>query len=348
MRQLYRHLTFSFLLVALGAIAIQISCVEVGPVPQFEYSYDFDSTLPSIDTTTLSAPPVTMTPGTVSDEMTSFRDDLASPVQAASYASQVDATLNTTQKTYWTGQNQSGIASGLESGNATLTSQLAAATSAFLANGTLNNLVPALVNATGTSGRSSGRTASASGITEITDILDAQQQDDELADCQQAAQDAFDEAVVIIDALRNDQLAAISARYAGQFPLTAQRTTLESAANTRHANRIAIYLGLFNQITTNINSLFSANSITVAERDLLRVSNRIIYGLHYEGSITLLTSELTLIDNLITQSETSLTASRDNLINQVNTSYNTELNRLTQLRNSTQSFCHNQGGVNTN
>lgn len=335
------------------SLAVVISCVKVGPVPDFEYTYDFDASLPAVDTTSLSAENVSLTAGAVDNQgAVSFSSNVSTPATATSYAAATNTSFTAAQQTYWSGQTQASILNALETGDANAQSQVSSAINSFLGNPTLQALVPALTQAVINSSRTAARTTATDNTEDVEDInqvgaVNATQA--EFDDCRQAAQDAFDIALNELDSILAVQLQDIQTRYNNQLPLIeAQRAPLEAAAQSRHVTRLGDYLTLYNSINTTISNLFTNGSITAAERDQLLITNIAIYAISVQSSLDLLNSELTLINNSLAQATANLLTNRDTMIAEANANYNTELAVITQKRSSAQNACHNQGGVNTN
>ncbi len=348
--RLLRNLIFSSL--TLGLI-IAVACTKLGPVPDFEYTYDFKPTLPDVNIGNLAAETISITDGNVDvSEYSNLSSSISNPVAASNYAAAGNSTFSAAQKTYWLGQTQSSILAALLSENSTAQAQVASAINSLTSNPTLSALVPRLTSAAGNLTSGSGRLGfstrkNMSGTFDfhLTQFFLVQTQ--ELDDCRQAANDAFNTAQTAIDDLLSTQLQSIQDQYAAQLPLIeSQRASLETGAQDRHTARLDSYLSIFNTTATTISSLFGAGSISAAERDNLIIVNIATYAASVNSSITLLNSELDLIDALIAQATANLIATRDSLITLTNNNYNAELARLTQLRDSTISSCHNQGGTN--
>lgn len=348
-----RHLKkIVFSLTILGLV-LAIACTKLGPVPEFEYTYDFDATLPDPDLSSITAETVNITPGSIDDSgYSDFSSALSNPTTASNYAAAVNTAFTAGQQTYWNGQTQGSILTLLQNGDATARSQVASAISSFLSNPTLTSLLPDLAAAAGNLVSNSGRIGYDPNCTDQETLFRFVQffilvQDQELEDCRQAALDAFDIAQTTIDDLLTQQLADIQAQYNSEAPLTeAQRSGLESDALTRHNTRLGNYLTFYNTTASTISTLLGGGSITNVESDLLNIVNLAVYAAFVDTSITLYNSELALIDTLINQATANLVTYRDNLINQVNNNYTLELERLILLRDNTLSKCHNQGGTN--
>ncbi len=333
-----------FVLVTSGLVIV-ISCSKVGPVPDFVYSYDFNANLPTPDLTNLNAETVVINPGDVNTQGTSdFASAILTPSQAILYANAVDQVLDISQEAYWIGQTTNSIRTGLEGGNPTTQSQVNAADADFQSNPILSPLLPALIGATGS--LSSARISQQ--MRSLQSLSFHFAQSSEFDDCRQAAQDAYDIARNYLDSAQAAQIQSINATYNTEFPtIEAQRSALETAAQTRYSDRLAIYLGLHSGIASTINSLFGGGDITAAQRDLLFMANNILYAISVRESLTVRNSELSLINSLLGQATTNINNVRSGLITSVNTNYNREVTRIDNLLLSIQSSCHNQGGVNT-
>ncbi|XOV91195.1 MAG: hypothetical protein ACFHWX_13390 [Bacteroidota bacterium] len=342
------HLRNLLFITAIGGLIIAISCSKVGPVPDFVYSYDFKPDLPTPDVSSINAQTVVINPGDVDTQgISNFAAAILNPTQAKLYASAVDQVLNASQESYWIGQTTTSIRTALEGGNTTAQSQTNSARSAFQSNSTLSPLLPALIGATGS--LSSARIGYNQRLNSPQYFsFHFVQSQTEFDDCRQAAQDAYDIARNYLDSAQAAQLALINTTYNTEFPLVeSQRAALESAAQTRYSDRLAIFLNLHTGIAATISSLFGAGDITAAERNLLDIANIILYAIAVRDDLTLLNQELTLINSLLGQATTNINTARNNLITSVTRAYNNEVTRIDNLLLSIQSSCHNQGGVNT-
>ena len=344
-----RKILFSTTMLAL---LLAIACTKLGPVPDFEYSYDFKPSLPDIDIASLRAETINITAGSInSNGYSNFSSSITNPTNASNFAAAVNSSFTAGQQSFWDGQTQASILALLQVGDANARAQVTAAVSSFQSNGVLSGLVPTISPAAGNLISNSGRISSRAIFFRDNNLFTFAQfflvQDQELEDCRQAAIEAFNTAQTVIDDLLNQQLTNIQSQFDSESPLTeAQRPTLESDAQTRHSARLNDYLSIYNTAASNIATLFGAGDITIAERDLLEILNLATYGVLVDASITLFNSEINLIDTLITQANTNLASTRDSLTTQANYNYNNELNRLTLLRDATVSKCHNQGGTN--
>ena len=345
----FRKILFSATMLGL---LLAIACTKLGPVPDFQYSYDFKPSLPDIDIASLRAETINITGGSVNASgYTSFSTSITNPATASNYAAAVNSAFTAGQQAYWAGQTQASILALLQAGDANAIAQVTAARSSFQSNGVLSGLVPTISPAAGNLISNSGRISSRAIFYRDNNLFTFAQfflvQDQELEDCRQAAIEAFNTAQTVIDDLLTQQLADIQSQFDSESPLTeAQRPALESDAQSRHSARLNDYLSIYNTTASNISTLFGAGDITVGERDLLEILNLATYGVLVDASITLFNSEINLIDTLITQADTNLVSTRDSLTTQANFNYTNELNRLTQLRDATISKCHNQGGTN--
>ncbi|MEQ9217947.1 MAG: hypothetical protein RLO17_07895 [Cyclobacteriaceae bacterium] len=345
----FRKILFSATILGL---LLAIACTKLGPVPDFQYSYDFKPSLPDIDIATLTAETINIAGGSVNAaNYTNFSTSIANPATASNYAAAVNSAFTAGQQTYWSGQTQASILALLQAGDANATAQVASARSSFQSNGILTGLVATVTPAAGNLISNSGRISSSSNSSSQKSLFTFAQfflvQDQELEDCRQAAIQAFNTAQTVIDDLIAQQLADIQTQYNNQSPLPeAQRSDLESAAQTRHNTRLSDYLSIYNTAASNISTLFGAGDITAGERDLLENLNLATYAVFVDASITLLNAEISLINTLIAQANTNLATTRDALTTQANFNYTNELNRLTLLRDATISKCHNQGGTN--
>ncbi len=337
---------------SISGLLLAIACTKLGPVPDFEYSYDFKPSLPDIDIASLRAETINITPGTINTNgYSNFSSSVSNPTTASNYATAVNSAFTAGQQTFWDGQTQASILALLQAGDANARAQISAAISSFQSNGLLAGLVPTVIPASGNLISNSGRMSSRTNFYTEHNLFTLTQfflvQDQELEDCRQAAIEAFNTAQTVIDDLLTQQLSDIQSQFNSESPLTeAQRTALESDAQSRHNTRLNDYLSLYNTAANNISVLHGAGNITVAERDLLEILNLAVYGVFVDSSLILLTTEINLIDTLIAQADTNLVSTRDSLTTQANYNYSNELNRLTQLRDATISKCHNQGGTN--
>ena len=341
-----KHTVLITLVISLNAL---IACTKLGSVPEFEYTYDFDASLPDINVSGLRAETVNITPGSINSS--GYSDFvLAIPATATDVASAVNTAFTPAQQAYWAGQTQPSILALLEADDATVQSQVRLAILAFLSNPTLVSLVPELADAAGGLLSNSRRLGSHKHYGQQFELLFVQlflAQTDELDDCRQAANDAFDAALDEIDDQLAQQLNDIQTQFNTQVPLVeAQRADLESAAGERHSIRLADYLNFYNTTATNISTLFSNGSITAAERDLLNIVNLAVYAAYVDASLTLEDNEFILINDLLSQTSANLIVNRDDLVIEANNNYDDELSRLTSIRNSTVNACHNQGGAN--
>lgn len=340
-----------FISVVMG-LAAAISCTKLGPVPEFEYTYDFDAQLPDIDINGLQAETVNVTPGSIdSEEFSNLATTLSSPTTASNYASAVNIAFTAAQQAYWAGQTQASILNLLQSGDATARTQAQSAIASFLSNPILVDLVPELANAAGNLISNSGRLGYNRDYCIKQPKLVFTQfflvQTQELEDCRQAANDAYDVALQELDDQLAQQLSDIQAQYDAQLPLVeTQRAGLESESQGRNSIRLDEYLSFYTATENTIATLFGDGSISAAERDLLNIVNLAVYGAYVDTSLTLENDELLLIDSLLNQAATNVADNRDVLIAQSNNNYNNELTRVTQLRDSTITSCHNQGGTN--
>ncbi|MBV6643278.1 MAG: hypothetical protein KI791_21340 [Cyclobacteriaceae bacterium] len=345
----FRKILFS---ASILGLLLAIACTKLGPVPDFEYSYDFKPSLPEIDTTTLRSETINIVPGSIDvSGYSNFSSAITNPATASNYAAAVNSAFTAGQQAFWNGQTQASILALLQAGDANARAQVSAAISSFQSNGTLTSLVPTVIPGSGNlisnAGRISSRVHPFGGNSFLKFAQFFLVQDQELEDCRQAAIEAFNIAQTVIDDLLAQQLANIQTQFNNQSPLTeAQRPALESAAQSRHNTRLTNYLAIYNTADGNIATLFGAGDITIGERDLLNILNLAIYGVVVDASISLLSSELSLINTLIAQATTNLTNTRDSLIATSNTNYTNEQNRLIRLRDLTISKCHNQGGTN--
>lgn len=342
---------FVFISMVVG-LAAAISCTKLGPVPDFEYTYDFDAQLPDIDINGLQAETVNITPGSIdSEEFSNLATTLSNPTTASNYASAVNVAFTAAQRAYWAGQTQASILNLLQSGDATARAQVQSAIASFLSNPTLVDLVPELANAAGNLVSNSGRLGyNRNYCVEQPQLVFAQfflVQDTELEDCRQAALEAYDVAQASLDDQIAQQLSDIQAQYDAQLPLVeAQRAGLESESQGRNSIRLDEYLSFYTATENTIATLFGDGNISAAERDLLNIVNLAVYGAYVDTSLTLENDEVVLIDNLLVQAAANLTAERDTLIAQANNNYQAESDQLIITRDNTISFCHNQGGTN--
>ncbi len=350
--QLFKKITFAAIILGLG---LAIACTKLGPVPEFEYTYDFDASLPDVDTASLRSESVNITPGSINvNGYTTLSTSISTPATASSVASAANTAFSAGQQAYWAGQTQASILTALQNGDATAISQVNDAITSFLSSPTLTSLVPQLAAAAGNLISNAGRLS----------FLNRRQHEenyefqfvqniqffliqDTFDDCRQAAIDAFNEGQAEIDSILTAQLQLIQDQYDSQLPLIeGQRAGLEASALTNHNTRLNDYLTIFNTTANTIATSFANGDITVAERDLLTMVNISTYGASVNSSITLYNTELALINSLIAQATTNLLNTRNSLTAETNANYNAELQRLTNIRDATTNACHNQGGTN--
>lgn len=320
------------------------SCKEVvGPVPEFQYEFsDFDEVgLTPFDTTTIQVGDVAIVEGGVTnpafDALTS-----ESPANLMNTSSIYDGAISGTQRTFWEGEDQSSVLAAISSGDATITSQLASLETSFSGNATLSTYLPSVTQPS-VSGRR-GREINANNSAPTAPIAPPSAVEDELDDCRQAAQDAFDEVVTELDAQRTEELNKIALRFQNQSQvLVADAAAERLAASDRNDARLALFLTTYNDIVAYVNGLVTAGDISAGEGDNILLLALNVYAFSISASYEVFQGEVDLINQVEVDLLADLTAQRVAADNTVEDDYNSELAQANAILASSQGGCHNQG-----
>jgi len=324
------------------------SCREVvGPVPEFQYEFsDFDDIgLTPFDTTLIVVGNVEIIAGGVSnaafDALTS-----ETPANLSNYAAIYAGVISVDQQTYWQGQTQASILAAISSGDATATAQLASLETAFSGNATLSTFLPNTTLPSVSSGGNVVTRASRSSNSSTGDAIISPPSgtENEIDDCRQAAQDAFDEVVAQLEADRITQLNNIEIRFQNQSQVLAANAAAErTASSDRNNERLNAFLSTYNNAIAYVESLVTQGDLTSEEGDDLSLFILNVYALSIQASYVVFEAELALIDQAEIDLLADLTTQRDEAIASVESDYASELSDAQIALESSQNGCHNQG-----
>ncbi|MFY0686928.1 MAG: hypothetical protein JXQ90_07180 [Cyclobacteriaceae bacterium] len=344
LRLVRKETIHQLLTLTIIASLAMISCKEIGAVPEFEYKFDDEVALSEVDTTSLVAGDLSVDAGSLSNQAaTDLSGDITGDAtQTASNTSAIDNSVSQAQQDYWNSQSTTSIVEDIESGDEDIESQVNDMITTFENDPALAEFIPEVASPDGTSGRASGRLSAANVSSPVNNIVAAVNAD--LDDCKQAAQDAFDVSKATLDDALEAELAKIAARYNNQLSKLQDRAdVLLGDAQTRHDDRKASYLTIYDEIDAAISQALSDGVITAGQQSSLNLLNKLIYALNVSYSRTLKLDEDTLINNLLTTETTKLNTANDAMVAEANRNYNTAIAEATTKRNQRQNGCHNQG-----